>query len=138
MSTAELQERRVKGLCYNYNEKFVFGHRCKKLFLIEACYEEDDGDIIMDEEEVTHEDSKETPEISLHAISSAQALETMQVKSAIGHISTTILVDSRSTYNFMNEVFARKVGLQLEKGGQFEVVVASGEKLSSPNEVQSG
>ena len=48
MSPAELKERREKGLCYNCNEKFTPGHRCKKLFLIEACSTEDDGDIDMD------------------------------------------------------------------------------------------
>ncbi|KAA8544487.1 hypothetical protein F0562_022473 [Nyssa sinensis] len=132
MSTTELQERRAKGLCYNCNEKFVPGHRCKKLFLIEACFEEADGDVIMDEEETDHAEFKELPEISLHAISGACASETMRVRGGIGHVSTTVLVDSGSTHNFMSEVLAKKVGLQLEHGGRFEVVVASGEKLSSP------
>ncbi|KAA8542515.1 hypothetical protein F0562_023667 [Nyssa sinensis] len=132
MSPTELQERRAKGLCYNCNEKFVPGHRCKKLFLIEACHEEEDGDVIMDMEESVQEDYKEVPEISLHAISGTRAPETMRVKGGIGHISTIVLVDSGSTHNFINETLARKVALQPEKGGKFEVVVASGEKLSSP------
>ncbi|KAA8521559.1 hypothetical protein F0562_012232 [Nyssa sinensis] len=115
-------------------KKFVLGHRCKKLFLIEACFEEADGDIIMDEEETNHGDFKELPEISLHAILGAYASETMRVRGGIGHISTTVLVDSGSTHNFMSEVLAKKVGLQLENGGRFEVIVASGETLSSPVE----
>ena len=51
LSPTELQERRVKGLCYNCNEKFVPGHRCKKLFLIELCEAEGDGDVVMEEED---------------------------------------------------------------------------------------
>ncbi|CAL5379765.1 unnamed protein product [Camellia sinensis] len=35
LSPAELHDRRSKGLCFNCNEKFSPGHRCKKLFLIE-------------------------------------------------------------------------------------------------------
>ncbi|KAA8522099.1 hypothetical protein F0562_012587 [Nyssa sinensis] len=134
MSPTELQERRVKGLCYNYNEKFVPGHRCKKLFLIEACYEEEDGDVIIDMEESVQEDYKEVLEIFLHAISGARTPETMRVKGGVGHISTIVLVDSGSTHNFISETLARKMALQPEKGGKFEVVVASGEKLSSPDD----
>lgn len=46
MSPAELQDRRKQGLCYNCDEKFSPGHRCKKLFFIDACLDED-GDVIM-------------------------------------------------------------------------------------------
>jgi hypothetical protein len=41
LSQAELKERRDKGLCFNCDDKFSPGHRCKKLFLIEGIYEED-------------------------------------------------------------------------------------------------
>jgi len=39
LSQAEMQSRREKGLCFNCDEKFSPGHRCKKLFLIEGCWE---------------------------------------------------------------------------------------------------
>src|SRR6185437_13876382 len=35
LSPAEMTQRRAEGLCYNCDEKFVTGHRCKKLFVIE-------------------------------------------------------------------------------------------------------
>ena len=35
-SPTELQRLREQGLCYNCDEKYTFGHKCKKLFLIEA------------------------------------------------------------------------------------------------------
>ena len=66
MSPAELKERREKGPCYNCNERFEPGHRCKKLFLIEACTTEEDGDLDM---EVEGPFEEEAPGISLHAIS---------------------------------------------------------------------
>ena len=48
MSPIELKERRDRGLYYNCNDKFVLGDRCKKLFVIEACMEETDGDLEME------------------------------------------------------------------------------------------
>ncbi|KAA8517478.1 hypothetical protein F0562_017771 [Nyssa sinensis] len=132
MSPAEIAERREKGLCYNCNEKFSSGHRCRKLFVIEACREDDDSDVIMEEEDVVEDGVEARPEISFHAISGTHAPETMRVNGSIGHIATIVLVDSGSTHNFINAMLAKKVGLQPIMGGRFEVVVASGEKLSSP------
>lgn len=40
LSPTELKDRRDKGLCFNCDDKFSRGHRCKKLFLIEGVYEE--------------------------------------------------------------------------------------------------
>ena len=75
-SPAELKERRDKALCYNCNEKFAPGHRCKKLFFIEACTTEEDGGVSM---ELELEEEQETPGISLHAISGDHVPETMKV-----------------------------------------------------------
>lgn len=49
LSAAELQDRRKRGLCYNCDEKFQPGHRCPKLFMIEGCLDEEDGDVIMED-----------------------------------------------------------------------------------------
>ncbi|KAL4198898.1 hypothetical protein AMTRI_Chr03g48350 [Amborella trichopoda] len=83
MSSTELQERRSKGLCYNYNDKWNPGHRCKKIFLIEN----------------DEDDSTATPVISLHAISGIQ-------------VEATILIDSESTHNFISNNLAQRVGLK--------------------------
>ena len=34
-----MEESRKQGLCYNYDEKWHLGHKCKeaKLFLLEGC-----------------------------------------------------------------------------------------------------
>lgn len=44
LNQQEMQERRSRGLCFNCDEKFVPGHRCRKLFLIEGLYAEDDDE----------------------------------------------------------------------------------------------
>lgn len=75
----------------------------------------------------------ETPEISLHAMSGNNALETMKVAGCIQAVSTTVLLDSGSSLNFVSESLAQKLELQSINGpkAKIRVMAASGEKLSS-------
>lgn len=57
LTPTEMRERREKGLCFNCNEKFEPGHRCKKLFLIQGSWPDDDDndeDVDMEVEENQH------------------------------------------------------------------------------------
>lgn len=126
-----MNERKRKGLCFRCNDKYGPGHRCKKLFLIQASQEDDDDDVEMELDTGTEEQAEEVPEISLHAIAGTRTLETMRVIGKLGHESVTVLIDSRSTHNFVCERMAKRAGLQPISAGQLEVMVASGEKLES-------
>ena len=64
MMTEELAERRKKGLCFHCNERYKPRHRCKKLFLIEAKWEDEDGDVEMEIEDV-NEETCNTPKYTL-------------------------------------------------------------------------
>ena len=44
LSTKEISERRKKGLCFKCNEQFGPRHHCKKLFMIQACFNKRDAD----------------------------------------------------------------------------------------------
>jgi hypothetical protein len=48
LSQAEMTQRRANGLCYNCDERYVQGHRCKKLFFLEVA--DPDDDEVVDEE----------------------------------------------------------------------------------------
>ncbi|KAG6702641.1 hypothetical protein I3842_07G045800 [Carya illinoinensis] len=75
----ELQERRKKGLCFNSVEPFTRGHRCKKLFLIEGIYvQDDDGDDGVEVEEQYN--FIEEPRISLHAMLGSMPPQIMRVR----------------------------------------------------------
>lgn len=130
LSPAEMKERRDRGLCYNCNDKFSPGHRCKRLFVIEGVWPngEDEPEEPQDHQDVQDE---EIPEISLHAIAGTQAPQTMRVHGWIVRQPIQILVDSGSTHNFLNSQVARKAGVTPSEGGCFEVAVANGEKLRS-------
>lgn len=72
LSSTELRERREKGLFYNCDKNFSLGHRCKKLFLIEGCWSNEDKE----EEAIAGIDVSEDamPEVFLHAIYGGRAL----------------------------------------------------------------
>ncbi|KAK2971290.1 hypothetical protein RJ640_001316 [Escallonia rubra] len=132
LTPAELSERRAKGLCFNCNEKFGPGHRCKKLFLIEGCWSEDEEEKDDEKEgELETNEGEEVPEISIHAMCGAKAPQTMRVKGKMGARQVTFLIDSGSTHNFLNDKLATKIGLIPNSEGKFEVSVANGEKLCS-------
>lgn len=39
LNWAEMEDRRQKGLCFNYDEPFIRSHQCKKLFWIDLMEE---------------------------------------------------------------------------------------------------
>ncbi|GAV59673.1 Asp_protease_2 domain-containing protein, partial [Cephalotus follicularis] len=123
-------ERKAKGLCFDWNEKFRSGHRCRKLFSIEGSLaEENDEEAQEDVEEVV----EEVPEISINAIYGARTPQTMRVIGSLGRQGHKVnfLIDSGSTHSFLNHNIAKKNGLKPNCEGKFEVAVAIGEKLSS-------
>ena len=74
LNLMEIKERRDKGLCFYCDEKFGLGHRCKRLFSIEAYWPNDETEAKdqEDEEEQTRS-TEEALGISLHAIAGTPA-----------------------------------------------------------------
>lgn len=82
LNEVEMKDRREKGLCFNCDEKFRPGHHCKKLFVIEGIYaeeeEENDGETELPAEEL--EPTAEgigVPKISLNALTGVSTPQTM-------------------------------------------------------------
>ncbi|CAB4303865.1 unnamed protein product [Prunus armeniaca] len=131
LSPAELKEQRDKGLCFNCDEKFSLGHRCKKLFLVEGCSpdveDEAEGECSAKVDLV----GEELPEVSIDAIYGARTPQTIRVHGNVGKYQMTFLVGSGSTHNFLSSKIARKAGINPTSFGKLEVSVANGEKLAS-------
>jgi hypothetical protein len=132
LNPAELKDRRDRGLCFNCDDKFSPGHKCKKLFLIEGVYEEEaEHPSPAREGEAEEEEEFEIPEISLHAISGVPTPQTMRISGTIQEARVILLADSGSMHNFLNTKLAERLGLLPDKHTAFEVVVANGERLSN-------
>lgn len=115
----EMQKKRAQGLCFNCEEKFTPGHRCKgpQLLLLDGG----------DEDEATME---EQPEISLHALSGWATHKTMRVAAKIGSYTLIVLIDSGSTHNFINTKVADMLQLPVQPFKPCDVKVANGGLLA--------
>ena len=123
------------GFCFNCDEKFTVGHKCRgpQLLLLEALVET--SSFIC--EEVTYEhhvdselETKPEPKISLHALTGWSSPKTMRVAAKIGSLEVVALIDNGSTHNFISDHVARLLRLSVVPTNPFKVQVANGEKLS--------
>ena len=101
MSPAQIEEKRKKGLCFNYDYKFQPGHQCKsaKLFLLEDIYhfqgpnssvqllELDESDFIVLQSNLDEPETKIAKvETTLCALLGSPSPGTMRIKGKInGH-----------------------------------------------------
>ncbi|KAA8541233.1 hypothetical protein F0562_025160 [Nyssa sinensis] len=131
MTQKELEERRMKGLCYGCDEKYFRVHVCKKkqLFMIEAEEEEYVFEDVV--QEMEKEDVQEELQILVHALSGSLSYKTMRIKGKVKKNVVTILIDSGSTHNFLDPVMAQRTGASIQFTNLLAVVVADGTKLQS-------
>nr|TKS08041.1 hypothetical protein D5086_0000106910 [Populus alba] len=126
----EFEDRRLKGLCFWCDDKFVPGHRCrnKKVYSL-SVLEEEEG---LPEDEVIEEEvsSREvTPHISLDALEGTVGLNTMKVNGKMVKTNVCILIDSGSTHNFLNTTIVNKLQFQLTPIKPMTVQAANGDKM---------
>jgi len=129
-----MAQRHADGLCYNCDEKFVLGHRCKKLFVIEV--------ISFDEEEEVDEEiecqalsgAQDNPAISLHAATGVRArgFQTLKVHVRVSDAVAVALLDSGSSHNYIDVEMAQRAGIQLSARAGLSVAVANGDCITSP------
>jgi hypothetical protein len=142
LTPQELQIRREKGLCYNCDDKFAPGHRCKRLFNIligfpETQVEDNLLTLALVESASTSEtqpDPEQDPavdsaQISLHALMGHTIPQTLRFQGQLKGSPVVILIDSGSTHNFIQDRIAKQLGLPLHHAQSFQVLVGNGEEL---------
>nr|GMC82358.1 retrotransposon protein, putative, unclassified [Ipomoea batatas] len=124
LSPAEKADMDAKKLCYNCDERFFPGHKCRRLFMLWTL---EDGD----EKPAVDEYVEEEPGISFNAIVGLTRGNMMKVlvKFAGSHI--TALLDSGSTDNFIDEDTAVGLGLHIKHVPALRVLVANGDRIST-------
>lgn len=132
LTVEERREHTTKGLCFNCDESYAPGHKCKgRLFRIDA-----DRDCLVElieqtgnEEATELEESVITTEISPHAFSGTFNPRTIRVKGWIQGRPLSILIDSGSTHNFIQAEVATRLGYGMQELPTFKVFIGSGEYL---------
>ena len=105
-----MNERREKGLCFNFENTYSNGHKCseKKLFSIDCEEEEEkEQEPSQDEEikEITSEDITLT--ISCHALDRINTPPTLKIEGYIENKKVTMLIDFGSSDNFIDYKLAK-------------------------------
>jgi len=130
LKNQEFEERRLKGLCFWCDDKFVPDHRCrsKRLYSLSITEKEDE----VTTEEPTGDDLQ-ARELSRHifldALEGTVGLNTMKVTGRLDRTTVSILIDSGSTHNFLNAELALKLQLQLTAIKPMMVQAANGERM---------
>jgi hypothetical protein len=144
LTPAELQSRRERGLCYNCDERFQPGHRCRRQFFIlivgPETYDPDTNlltDTLLQFEpdpaqQLPQPEPKldPNPQISLHALMGHSIPQTLRMLGHINKQPLNVLIDSGSTHNFIQDRIAKSLGLSMEPTQSFQVLVGNGEELN--------
>lgn len=69
------------------------------------------------------------PEITLHALTRSMGLKTIHITARMGPHEVVVLVDSRSTHNFISDRLENMLRLPVVPTEAFSVRVANGKKL---------
>ncbi|XP_061344653.1 uncharacterized protein LOC133290572 [Gastrolobium bilobum] len=128
LSQAERQERRDKNLCYNCDEKFVMGHKCKgraTLLYLEGLDDDPDPPTAMPIEEPPSE-AEVLPEISFNALFGTHS---SRLHGSVAGHGVQILIDGGSTHNFITPRMSQFLHLLLLSTTPFKVQVGNGDTL---------
>lgn len=108
ISPKEIKEHREKGLCYNCDENYDTSHRCitQKLYLLNVDAPNDEEDeVIVEKVENELDNNKDVvSQISYNALLGISSLQIMKYHGFLKIQSLIILIDSRSTHNFIDQI----------------------------------
>lgn len=129
LTIEERRERTTKGLCFNCDEQYSPGHKCKgKLFRLNAeqeCLIE-----VVDPMVEGAAEQEGEMEISLHALSGTFNPRMLRLSGSIEGHQLTVLVDSGSTHNFIQRSVAYRLGIAIKALLEFRVFIGSGDFLT--------
>jgi hypothetical protein len=132
-------EFQFNGLCYNCDEKYFLGHKCKKHKLLTAIYE----DVVDEETEVSLVEDlplKDNPTppfdplefellISLHALTGFYSPQTLKLISYIKHRMVKILIESGSTHNFIHRHISQEMNFYIRTVKTFQIMNSNGSSM---------
>jgi hypothetical protein len=127
LTPQQLEERKAKGLCFNYDNKYSKGHKCgeKKLFYIDCEEEEEEEQEPSQDENVEAISSEElTPTISCNALTRISTPQTLKIEGYIKKKKVIVLIDSSNTHNFVHYKLAKALNCFVYLVPEFKVMIA--------------
>jgi hypothetical protein len=136
LNRVEMVEHKLKGLCYNCDDKYFLGHKCKEQNIFKAISEdisEEDVETPLVSESPKSTDitppsnpPKVEPVISLNSLTGFSAPQTLKLIGYIQHQKVIILVDSGSTHNFIHRCIAQETHCYIHVVNNFPIMLANG------------
>lgn len=127
MTPAEMEVRRKQNLCFNYDEIYHVGHRCKKSFVILVEEDFNEEEVELSPEEMEEEESEMV--VTLNAVAGRKIPNTIKIPGRVGQEKINILINLGSTHNFLDPEIAHKVGCCSEKTHIFLVTIVNGSRV---------
>ncbi|XP_017408768.2 uncharacterized protein LOC108321508 [Vigna angularis] len=130
LSASEMQNRRERGLCYNCDEKYNPGHRCKSRFFLLVHDDEETISSDLPPDDSTASTIPDSAQLSLNALSGHFNSKMFCVTGQILEHSVCILIDSGSSHNFLQSKRAHELGLPFQPTKPLSVMVGNGHALT--------
>jgi hypothetical protein len=131
-----MDEHQLKGLCYNRDDKYFLGHKCKEQNLFMAISEDvSKEDVEAPLVPVSPETTNITPPsdppeiepvISLNSLTGFSSPQTLKLIGYIKYRKFIILVDSGSTHNFIHRHIAQETNCHIYAINNFQIMIANG------------
>ncbi|GKB19422.1 reverse transcriptase [Tanacetum coccineum] len=143
LTQKDLEEKRVKGLCFYYDQKYALGHNYSgQVYCLEVIVDdsiEESGEKVQEEcldESISWEPGPEvtmewSPQISLNAINRVTNFKIMRIMSWVGKHKLHILIDICSTHNFLDVTTATNICCHIKKTCPLQVAITGGKSLTS-------
>ncbi|XP_042498829.1 uncharacterized protein LOC122077099 [Macadamia integrifolia] len=118
----DMQNCREQGLCYNCNERFVSGHRCKtrQLFLLEYKEDATETELSTDYVEASDAQMLFNQDLSYHALTGHSSPSTLRFTDYVVGSPIQVLIDGGSTNNFIQSRVTTPLGLAIAANSQIE------------------
>nr|GLL21634.1 uncharacterized protein LOC109154433 [Ipomoea trifida] len=131
-TSAEIRERRDKGLSFHCDQKYSVGHRCKGRFLLFIGDDDDEaieGEPTASTDEVFDEEVISGDVSMLNTMSGPGSPRSLRLVGKIKSSPCVVLIDSGSTHNFITPAIVEKLKLPTKAIKPFKVYIGNGDTL---------
>ncbi|RWW39726.1 hypothetical protein BHE74_00054915 [Ensete ventricosum] len=136
----ELHERSAKELCWHCDEQWSREHHCKKgwLLMIEPAKDENNetSEEALEPKEEAMEEESQPADDTVHKLAGYANPQMIKVGGLLKQQPITILIDTGSTNNFLNNKVVACLVLQIEGCNKFNVKVTDGRILIATNDAR--
>ncbi|XP_045799541.1 uncharacterized protein LOC123893785 [Trifolium pratense] len=134
LSSAELEDRHKKGLCFKCGDKWGRDHTCKfKHMSLRLCdwSSEEEKELIAEEESGEEEPVRELKnlQLSLHSREGFTSNKSFKVWVRVGERQVRTLIDSDATSNFITSGLVKELKLPVVDTPTYVIEVGNGEKV---------